>query len=85
MVAGVKLPGIGGLFKILSAFREPSFCGPCGPCTSYNLKRTIDKQVTKQDNIEQGITPSYLEIKGPEGIRKKKDKLKVFNTNGINL
>ena len=26
------MPGIGGGFRILSDFRELSFCGPCGPC-----------------------------------------------------
>ncbi len=31
MVEGVKNPGIGGCFRILSEFRaELSFCGPCG-------------------------------------------------------
>ncbi len=29
IVAGVKMPGIGGEFWILSDFRELSFCGPC--------------------------------------------------------
>ncbi len=31
MVAGVKMPGIGGVFGILNDFRELSCCGPCGP------------------------------------------------------
>ncbi len=30
MVAGMKMPGIGG-FRILSDFKELSFFGPCGP------------------------------------------------------
>ncbi len=37
MVSGVKLPGIGGEFKILSDFRELSFCGPFGSCFVYMI------------------------------------------------
>ncbi len=29
MVAGVKMPGIGGEFYMISDFKELSFCGPC--------------------------------------------------------
>ena len=29
MVAGVKVPGIGGEFSVLGDFRELNFCGPC--------------------------------------------------------
>ena len=31
IVVGVKMPGIGGGFVIVSDLRELSFCGPCGP------------------------------------------------------
>ena len=38
MVAGVKLPGIGRLLRILNDFRELCFCGACGP---YFLQKSL--------------------------------------------
>ena len=39
MVVGVKMPGIGEGFCILSDFQELNLCGPCRPCLykNYNM------------------------------------------------
>ncbi len=36
MGSGVNMPGISGGLRILSDFRELSFCGPYGPCFKEN-------------------------------------------------
>ena len=47
MVAGVKVPGLGVGFCLLSDFREQSFCGPCGPCFFANIDK-ISSVVSKK-------------------------------------
>ncbi len=37
MVAGMKMPFIGGQFCILGEFRELNFCGHVGPCFSVSF------------------------------------------------
>ena len=41
MIAGVKIPCIGGGFRVLNDFRELSFCGPFGPCFEIFRKRSF--------------------------------------------
>ncbi len=41
MVAGVKMPGVGGGLRILGYLRELSFCGPCEPCFNTKCVTTL--------------------------------------------
>ncbi len=60
MVVVVKIPGIGGAFRILSEFRELSLCGPFGPCFMSNNHFHYSLINESYYDMTQCVTVSFL-------------------------